>query len=471
MGDRDRPEMSGAEKTSDLLYKDAVLDQLARVANVAQFVSYSPDRAQRYSRVHGFTPNHVYDSIEAAAEALLKASPDKSVNVRSFMPEDPKSREFIYGLKSVGEVSASVARLAGEGLYTIINETVDIHDGGVSGVLFGDVLEFAPEDTPRCVEKPGTVSLRRETGLRLLEQVYNFGPSLDYAPHQRVEFSLHPIRRGFLQDHTIVWELEDVGRVESMAETRWPNRFSRFIGDKAFGLLMADVLGLPVPATTVIPRLLPPFRFGRATGTGETWIRTCPVEQVPGKFTTERGWRDPFKLVSEEDAGGGALASILAQEGVEAAYSGALVSAPDARPIIEGVRGQGDEFMLGRLAPERLPEEILRDVETLYAKALEMLGPVRLEWVHDGKLPWVVQLHRGATATSGRTIYPGEADRYREFNVTDGIDALRALISEVQNSGEGIMLVGDVGVTSHLGDLLRRARIPSHIRSTGGEQA
>ncbi len=71
----------------------------------------------------------------------------------------------------------------------------------------------------------------------------------------------------------------------------------------------------------------------------------------------------------------------------------------------------------------------------------------------------------------GRTIYPGEAASYRQFKVTDGIDALRALISEVQATGDGIMLVGDVGVTSHLGDLLRRARIPSLIRRSGGEQA
>jgi hypothetical protein len=33
---------------------------------------------------------------------------------------------------------------------------VDIEDGGVSGVAYGDMLEFAPGDTPRYVEKPGT---------------------------------------------------------------------------------------------------------------------------------------------------------------------------------------------------------------------------------------------------------------------------------------------------------------------------
>jgi hypothetical protein len=450
-----------------LHFKDEILDRLGEVANVAQFVSFSPQVQQRYARVHGFAPNHLYESTGAAVGALLKAAPDGTVNVRSFMPDDPKSREFIYGLKDVHEVVAHVRRLAATGLFTIVNETIDVNDGGVSGVLLGDVLEFAPGDTPRCVEKPGTASLARSLGLGLLETIYNFRPRLDYPPTQRVEFSLHPLRRGYLHDHTIIWELETFAHTEGTADTRWPNRFSRFIGDKTFGLLMADALGLPVPATMVIPRFLAPFRFGRETGTGEIWFRTCPVEQVPGKFTTQRGWTDPFKLMAEEDSTGTAIASVLAQESVEAAYSGALVSTAAGEPIIEGVCGAGEEFMVGRIAPQQLPDKVQDSVRRLYEEASRQLGPVRFEWVYDGKLTWVVQLHRGATATSGRTVYPGEANKFRQFKVADGIDALRALISEVQETGEGIILVGDVGVTSHLGDLLRRAKIPSRIEPLG----
>jgi hypothetical protein len=47
--------------------------------------------------------------------------------------------------------------------------------------------------------------------------------------------------------------------------------------------------------------------------------------------------------------------------------------------------------------------------------------------------------------------------------VSRGIDDLRALISKVRGTGEGIILVGKVGVTSHLGDLLRKAEIASRI--------
>src|SRR5205085_7477326 len=152
----------------------------------------------------------------------------------------------------------------------------------------------------------------REMGLKLLEKVYHFRPALNYSPSLRIEFSLHPLRRGVRYEHTIVWELEEVGPASFSPNLQWPNLFSRFIGDKAFGLLIADILDLPVPATTVIPRFLAPFAFGNPTGTGELWIRTCPVEQDPGRFTTLRGWFDPFRLMANEDPKGEMIASVLA---------------------------------------------------------------------------------------------------------------------------------------------------------------
>jgi hypothetical protein len=105
----------------------------------------------------------------------------------------------------------------------------------------------------------------------------------------------------------------------------------------------------------------------------------------------------------------------------------------------------------------------MRDVLATYRLASEQLGPVRFEWVYDGKRTWVVQLHKGASATTGRTIFPGEGIRYHYLEVAEGIDALRELISKVKGTEEGIVLVGRIGVTSHFGDLLRRARIPSRI--------
>ncbi|MCI0561747.1 MAG: hypothetical protein MN733_24930 [Nitrososphaera sp.] len=447
------------------MYKDSVLDELAQVSNVAQFVSFDPSFAlkQRYSRVCNYPPNHVFQSAKEAVGLLVRSSPEQSVNVRSFHPDYPKSRDFCYGITNVDSVMSQLQRLAGDGLFTIVNETIDVNDGGVSGVVLGGVVEFAPGDTPRCVEKPGTLSLPIDLGKRLLTTVYNFSPSIDYPSDLRVEFSIHPIRRGFRHEHTIVWEMERVVPIHLTAEVRWPNRFSRLVGDKAFGLLVADLLHLPVPATTVISRAISPFRFGRPTGTGEMWIRTSPPEPVPGFFPTRFGWYDPLKLLAQKDPNGTLVASVLAQDAVDPVCSGASKVAEDGSPFIQGVYGIGDEFMKGRRPPDELPAEVTRSVRDLFEKGAATLGPVELEWVYDGKIAWVLQLHMGGSPISERTIFPGDADMYHPFDVRKGIDALRSLIEKVQGTQQGVLLVGNVGVTSHFGDLLRRARIPSRI--------
>src|SRR5262249_6826164 len=147
-------------------------------------------------------------------------------------PYQPKAHEFLYGLTNVDEVASHVRRLAACGLYTIVNETVDIADGGVSGVQLGDIIEFAPDDTPRCVEKPGVASLPRLLALRLLRTVYGFAPDLEFPAGVRTEFSIHPARRGIRKSHTLVWELEQMSAIHLEPTFIWPNRFSRLIGDK-----------------------------------------------------------------------------------------------------------------------------------------------------------------------------------------------------------------------------------------------
>ena len=457
-------------------YKDAILDRLATNANVAQFISFNPELEQRYARIHDYEANYEFASFGSAIEAILARSSESSVNIRSFDPNNPKSKEFIYGLKEIREIQDSVKRLAYQGLYTIVNETIDICDGGVSGVLMSDAIEFAAGDTPRCVEKPGTAALPRQLGMRLLKTVYGFTPALNYATDTRVEFSIHPLRRGFLHDHTIIWELEDVGESHTHASIQWPNRFSRFIGDKVYGLLIAHLFELPVPEATVISRRVAPFRFGQPTECAETWIRTCPVVQIPGRFTTLRGWHDPFKLMATEDPQGDAIASIMAQAGIDATYSGALLTAQKTENkefeelIIEGTQGFGEDFMIGQKKPTILPDRIIRSVQALYNQVYAKLGPVRMEWVADSKRVWIVQLHSGATKSSGRTIYPGHVLSYHKFEVERGLEELRKLVSTIQGKGEGIVLVGNVGITSHFGDVLRRAEIPSKIEPTNQEE-
>ena len=159
------------------LRKDKSLDELARVGNVAQFVSYSPGRAephQEFSRVAGFDANHQFQDLSEGLRALLDQCPEGTLNLRSFTPDNPRSRDFHYGLADLAQIEALVRKMSGEGLYVIANETVDVADGGVSGVIQGGVVEFAPDDTPRCVEKGGTASLSLDWGLSLLKDVYGF---------------------------------------------------------------------------------------------------------------------------------------------------------------------------------------------------------------------------------------------------------------------------------------------------------
>ncbi len=447
-------------------YKDQVLDNLAHVANVAQFISFDPELNQRFSCIHGFEHNYMFSNPEAGIQTLLNLSVESSVNVRSFEPIIGKSHEFVYGIKSLEDVMGTLRRLARTGLHTIVNETIDIHDGGISGVVMGDVMEFSPEDTPRCVEKEGNVSIKRELGLEMLKLVYKIRPNLNYEKHLRVEFSLHPLRRGYQHDHTIVWEIGESNNSPLKADLKWPNRFSEHLGDKTFGLIVAHILGLPVPETTVVLRKISPFTFGTSTGVGEYWIRTAPKIPVPGHFTTKYGWVDPFKLLSCEDPQGEFLASVLSQESIEAIFSGAAAVNERQQIIIEGVSGRGDRFMQGVVQPECLPQSVENSVIELYNHAKERLGPVRMEWVYDGKKTWVVQLHQGTIPGYERIIFPGEVKKFHEFKISAGLEELRKLVDSIQGKEEGIIVIGNIGITSHVGDILRRAAIPSRMKPT-----
>lgn len=447
--------------------KDISLDELARVGNVAQFVSFNPNAAaaSEFSRIAGFEPNHLFRARSEALSALLKNSPEGTINIRSFTPESPRSKDFYYGLSDLSEAEAMTARLSSQGLFVIANETVDIHDGGVSGVFQGGVAEFAPDDTPRCVEKEGTASLPVDWAKKIFSIVYGFSPDTVEAGSGRLEFSIHPKARGWRRTHTLMWEYEPSNTAPAVPALKWPNRFSRHIGDKVFGLLIADAMGLPVPRTTCIPRRVAPFSFGSDTDTKEFWTRTCPVEQEPGKFTTIKGWIDPFSLMAKEDPRGTSIASVLCQNAVAAKFSGAAITDADGQIVVEGASGEGDQFMLGVRPPEPLPHLIVEDVQALFRIAYETLGPIRFEWVHDGARVWIVQLHKGATDTSASTLVPGDASRWESFEASNGLEALRSFLDTLPND-VGINIQGEVGLTSHFADLLRKKRRPARIYSS-----
>src|SRR5204863_807107 len=142
------------------------------------------------------------------------------------------------------------------------------------------------------------------------------------------------------------------------------------------------------------------------------------------KFTPPRSRPEPDRPLQTEDPEGHAIASVLAQESVNAQWSGALLSQPDRTIVVEGTSGFGDRFMVGERAPESLPRQVHTDVLRAYDHARSALGPVRFEWVHDGREVWIVQLHKGASLSEGRTIVPGDAARWHRFEVSRGIAAL-----------------------------------------------
>jgi hypothetical protein len=167
-------------------------------------------------------------------------------------------------------------------------------------------------------------------------------------------------------------------------------------------------------------------------------------------------------VLAAEDPSGADVVAVLAQEGVPARWSGAALPGHDGGLLVEGVAGFGDDFMLARAAPVALPDRVLADVRRLGARAAAALGPVRFEWAHDGDTAWVLQLHLASAAAAGTTIHPGTPSRWRRFDPTQGLERLRQLIASV-GVDEGIEVAGDIGVTSHAGDLLRRAAIPSRL--------
>lgn len=447
------------------LRKDQSLDELARIGNVAQFVSYSPigpTPRQQFCRVSGYEPNYAFGSVRKGLTSLIENSPEGTINLRSFTPESPRSRDFHYGLANVDEVQSLLERMSAEGLFVIANETVDVSDGGVSGVIQGGIAEFAPDDTPRCVEKDGAASLPDGLARSLIRIVYGFEPETVAADRGRLEFSIHPKPRGWRKSHTLMWEYERTESAPARPAMKWPNRFSQHIGDKTFGLLVAHAIGLPVPRTTCFARRVAPFTFGEETTSREVWTRTCPREQEPGRYTTTKGWIDPFKLLAIEDPQGSAIPAVLCQAAISATHSGAAIADANGDLIVEGIAGEGDHFMLGRKVSERIPASVTADVQALYEHAKAALGPVRFEWVHDGARAWIVQLHKGATDSAASTIVPGEAERWEVFDVSWGLEELRSLLHRLP-SDVGVHIRGEVGLTSHVADLLRKHRRPARL--------
>ena len=156
--------------------KDEMLNHIAeRGSNIAQFVSFAPNGMQRFTRIRGVMPSHRFVNVEEAVTAILRTGAPY-VNIRSFLPEKPDGNPFLMGRKGFEtsqKVANKVQELIAQGFYIIVNEEIDVGDGGFSGVSLGNVAEFATRDVPRCVEKPGCAILSRLVMLEFARSVYS----------------------------------------------------------------------------------------------------------------------------------------------------------------------------------------------------------------------------------------------------------------------------------------------------------
>ncbi len=389
------------------------------------------------------------------------------MNIRMTLRHRPDGNPFEYGLMDARIVEEKVRGYINQGYDVIVNETIRVNDGGFSGVLFGYLMEGAPNETPRCVEKPGCMRLPRKLGFQLIRHVYGPHFHLPFDEKSRVEFSVHPHRVGYHKDFFVIWQEEeyDSAVLPPAPKIVWPNRYSQAMGDKAFGLLVAHLLGVPVPQTTVFGRSIPQFTFGTSVHSGEpSWIRTAPKIQSPGQFTTKRGHADPFAIMQQDDPDATKIAAILVMDGVLPEHSGSAVTDAEGGLIVEGCASYGDKFMVGTEAPSKLPERVVRETQFLFSRLREELGDVRFEWVYDGEKAWLVQLHIGRVETFQDVIYPGTPKRWIMFDVGKGLEELRAMVQRIGSKKIGITVVGDVGLTSHFGDILRKAKIPSRLQ-------
>jgi hypothetical protein len=447
----------------DDLLKDEALNRLANEFNVAQFVSYGPgiELTPRYCRIMRRDEASIDEDPESLVKTLLARSSTGTVNIRTFRPTVRKGNPFKYGLDSARDAIETARQYAADGFYVIVNETIAVEDGGVSGVRTGGITEFAPGGTPRIVEEADVLSADDATADAILATVYSVRLPLPTDRALRVEFSVHPRPVGYRHKPWIIWEVERVADTALTPHLRWPNRFSQHLGDKAFGLLLGHLCGFAVPRCLVFARRVAPFEFGHTTNSGDRWLRTCPRSFSPGKYPTEHGWTDPFRMMAEADPSGERIASLLVQDGVDSQWSGAA-RVVDGEAVVEGVRGSGEEFMLGLQNPVELPAEITTRIAALLDQAAQRFGPVRIEWVADGSQVWLLQLNQIEHRASA-VIAPGSATRWRPYNPASGLEELRNLLEEAQREGFGVEITRPVGLTSHVGDLLRSASVPARF--------
>lgn len=430
-------------------------------------------------RVAKYLPIDLKDEVDIDdIIELLTHSKEGSVNIRTWRKDREKGSEFIYGLTSVDEIVSKLNKLRSEGYEILLNETIDKDDGGISGVMLGNIVEFAPFSTPRNVENGNVCRLPIDIAIRILAYTYNlsvttFNKLMNLSKiskeGHRIEFSVHPKHPQYT-----VWEIDTLEGRQSPKFINVPQDcdFSKMIGNKTFGLLLMSAMNINVPNSEVINMYLDEkFKFGLYENkqSDYKWLRPAPKIKEPGKYDSIRSKKlDIPKRIREWDK---EISSYIIQDDVNSEYSGSAIMRENWRVIVEGVEGTGEDFMVGKKEVESLPKSIID-------KVIRTLLELRLDFEKNGIINTTFSIEWGIVdrtviifqfnfieddSNEDWIVEPKNGDTtYIDYNVERGLEEFRDLTSKIKE-GQGINLIGNIGITSHFGDLLRKYRIPSRI--------
>lgn len=124
--------------------------------------------------------------------------------------------------------------------------------------------------------------------------------------------------------------------------------------------------------------------------------------------------------------------------------------------------------MLGDEVKSNLPQFVIdkvKDTANQIRTYHHLLGTVSIEWVYDGNKLWIVQMNPIKRYSNNKVIVDGNPNSYLNFNTADGLERLREVVNDIKGQNIGIRLIGDIGICSHFGDILRHSDVPSFIHN------
>jgi hypothetical protein len=130
---------------------------------------------------------------------------------------------------------------------------------------------------------------------------------------------------------------------------------------------------------------------------------------------------------------------------------------------IDGVRGEGDSFMVGDTGSVRLTSAVEESVASVARHLHAVIGPVKIEWVFDGRFAWVVQLSPLGKASDAR-IGDDAGVEWEEFRFQKGrLEEFRNRVLALRGSNKGILVIGNVSPLSHVGEIAEQYGVPTRF--------